>query len=86
MANNRFDVKVSISPEALAHANQRADELGCSRSALVEALLRADMAQPVAGLAARVAAKERETTRGRSARGAVTIESAREKRWPKPTE
>jgi hypothetical protein len=90
MPQSRVDVKLTIGPEALAHANTRARELAtpeapCHRSTVVEALLRLDQRGAVPGLAAEVAVIQREVKEGQSARGEATIGAARAARWRPPT-
>jgi hypothetical protein len=90
MPRSAVDVKLTIGSEALAHANARALELAtpeafCHRSTVVEALLRLDQRGAVPGLAAEVAAIQREVKQGRTARGEATIGAARASRWRPPT-
>jgi hypothetical protein len=91
MPRSTVDVKLTLGSEALAHANTRARELEtpeapCHRSTVVEALLRLDQRDGgVPGLAAEVAAIQREVKEGITARGEATIGAARASRWRPPT-
>jgi hypothetical protein len=70
-----------LPPESLAHANERQRQLGASSlSVLFEALLSADHAAPIPGLAARVAEIEQGLTAGKANRGRATLPAAREAR------